>query len=276
MKQFAVLTAVALSAAFIPFKAPAIDMMLNISGTIKSESTNVVYSTNTVFTTNAVPIKQGVVSMSLNNKSVYNLISNAVAGAYGTLGANITPVTLPADGYIAFDPNVVEDQVVSNNLYADGLFYVTNKSGFYYALSGFDNADKFFSFIEFDSYVIYSSSIDGFQLGFGSLSTDVVTYNLNNKTADGSGTGISTGTLYIHDNPYVLDDLDNPNRFFTGFTGLANKNAIEIRGIVTTQIHYTNAAPAYISFSLTGTGNSVIHSRMFLSVVSSGNAKLSP
>src|ERR1700722_20322482 len=83
---------------------------------------------------------------SFNNKYIYNLISNAVADAYGNLGTNLTPTNLPADGYIAFNINGYDNPYGDGN----GTFYVTNKSGLFYPLSGYDTNGLYYSFIEFD------------------------------------------------------------------------------------------------------------------------------
>lgn len=154
MKLLAVLAAVVLSAAFVPFKAPAKDLVLNVSGTIKYQNQD-------------TGSKGTVGSLSFNQKTVYYIVTNALAGnAIGTngstLGAYISPATMPVDGYIAFNPY---------NTNADGtygVFYVTNKSGFNFPLSGLDTDGQYYSFIELDTlvYIGDPSFQSDFSLGY--------------------------------------------------------------------------------------------------------------
>jgi hypothetical protein len=256
MKIPATLAVMAITALFIPFTVAASGggLVLNVSGTIDSLDTN-----NT-------DIKGHFNSMSVNEKDVYTLISNGVANAYGFLSTNLDATNLPANGYIAYN--------------TAGIFYVTNKTGFYLPLSGHDKEANFYSFIELDTYVIYGTNIldfsDGAALGFGYFNCDVNSYHLNNKTGDGSGVDKSTATLFIHDNPYVYDDWDDPDRFF-GYNDHIDKNAIEIRGVVTVQLKYADTNDVTMSsFSLTGAGNCLLNGAAFASLVSSGKAILSP
>jgi hypothetical protein len=95
---------------------------------------------------------------SLNEKTVYLLVSNYVANAANYSFTNIAGTNLPADGYIAFDANW-------------DSFYVTNKAGFYYPLRGFDANGQIYSWIELDSFVSYD--LDGVLIsGQASLATD--------------------------------------------------------------------------------------------------------
>src|SRR5262245_23224435 len=87
------------------------NLVLNISGTVEYQLTNsdVVGKAKTV---------------SFNNATIYNMISNAVAHAIH--GAT----NLPAKGIIKYDPEDSDGRVT-------GFFYVTDKTnGFFYALSG--------------------------------------------------------------------------------------------------------------------------------------------
>jgi hypothetical protein len=207
--------------------------------------------------------------LSMNEKVVYTLISNAVADAHNLLGPNLTPQNLPADGYIAFMPT-------ANNGANIGLFYVTNKSGFFLPLSGRDATNGYYNFIELTTYITFSPSTGGYSIGYGDENDDISTYSVSSSSTNGTGTATSTGVLFIHDNPYINDEWDNPDRFF-GYNGHSDLNAIEIRGIVTTQLKYIgNYDPVMTSFSVTGAGNAILNGRQYFSLVSTGKATLSP
>jgi hypothetical protein len=209
MKSFAVLAALAVSAAFVPFKAPAKDFVLNVSGTIKLQNQD-------------TATKGTIATVSFNEKSLYALITNALAS-----GTYIPATNMPANGYIAYSTNA--DTAFPETGY-NGIFYVTNKSGFYYQLSGLDTSDAY----------------------------------------NGSGSGVSTAVLYVHDDPYSYNDADNPDEL------LNNSNAIEIRGIATIPLKFAAGVNIISSFSLTGTGNSIFEGLSYASLVSSGHVKLSP
>jgi hypothetical protein len=251
MKALTLFAVAVMVAVFVPIKAAAGSgggLILTVAATIKSQGTNSTF------------LKGTESSLSMNEKVVYTLISNAVADANGHLGPNLTPAILPADGYIAYN----------------GSFYVTNKSGFFFPLSGTDATNGTYSFIEFTTYVTFSPNPGGFPIGYGDFNNDISSYNISSSSTNGTGTATSTGILFIHDNPYVLDDWDNPDHFF-GSSGHSDSNAIEIRGIVTTQLKYTDSfSPALTSFSVTGTGNAILNGREYFSLVTSGKATLSP
>jgi hypothetical protein len=258
MKKWAVLIAVMIAAAFVPAKASAAGLILNASGTIKFQGTNGVD-------------KGAVSSFSFSEKSLYSLISSIVANDYDTLGTNIAPTNLPASGYIVYNPNKLD----ANTNY--GVFYVTNKSGFYYQLSGRDKTNGYYNFIELDTYIIYGPQQDTifpyyFDLGYGEQSSDVATYSLSGKTGAGSGTDTSTGVLCIHDDPYTYDDLDDPDTLLNR----GNSYLIEIRGLVTASYQFKEGIPSISSISITGTGNAILEDNIYLSLVSSGHATLAP
>lgn len=260
MKKLAVLAAVALSAAFIPLKAPAKDMILNVSGTIKYQGQD-------------TGSKGTIGSFSFNEKTIYFIITNALAGGalvgtnnVSTLGTNIAPATMPANGYIAFNPyNPNADGSI-------GTFYVTNKTGFSFPLSGLDANGQYYSFIELDTFV-YIGAGNGFDIGYGDLFSGLSTYSIT------SGTGTSIGVLYVHDNPYAYDDADDPDALVGGyfggnftFSGPQNMDAIEIRGIVTAPFKFPGGNPTLSSISVTGNGNCVVGGGAFFNLVSSGHA----
>ena len=197
MKILKILIGAALTLAFATAK-PAIGQIdtpsqvkdplrLTVSGTVKYQ--------------NAEGFGQGsTATYSFNEKTVYLLVSNYVANARFYSYTNIAGTNLPANGYIAFNPN-------------RDLFYVTNKAGFYYSLNDFDANNQYFSWIELDSFVFYG---DQGYLQYGVLTkggyqlfNTVAGYNINLK-GDGTSASTSTAVLYIHDDPYNWDDADNP------------------------------------------------------------------
>jgi hypothetical protein len=254
MKKLAVLAAVALSAAFISFQAPAKDLVLNVSGTIKYQNVN------------ATETKEIVSSLSFNERTIYYIVTNALAGnAIGTngstLGAFIAPTNMPANGYIAFNPyNTNADGITT------GTFYVTNKAGFYYALSGLDTDGQYYSFIELDTFV--AAGNNGIDTDYGNLFSAVASSSVT------SGTGTSIGEFYVHDDPYALDDADYPDIIFGDFGGQVNMNSIEIRGLVTAPFKFPGTVPTLSSLSLTGNGNCVFEGTAFTVLVSSGHVSL--
>lgn len=257
MKKFILLIAM-MAAALVPLTGMAGvggGYILNASGSVKIQGDE---------TTN----KAVVTSLSFNEKYIYTLISNALANASGTLGPNLTPVIVPTDGYIASD--------------AYGDFYVTNKTGSYYPLSGEDAVSNYYSFIELDTYLFFGDTFPSsdYDLGYGEDASDLVSYSLS-KTGAGSGIATSTAVLYIHDAPYAYDDFDDPDNFFLGNQSSLseeNENAIEIRGVLTAQLKYpgANTTPAITSYSITGSGNALINGAYYLGIETSGKATLAP
>lgn len=277
MKKFVILSAVSAVLAFAASNdiASGKDLILNISGTVKYQNIN--SSQN----------KGVVLSHSFNEKSVYSLISNAVANASTMSGGLIASAALPADGYIAFSPGMGDGEV-------GGVFYVTNKSGFFYQLSGMDSTTtNYYSWIELDSS-IYFNGIDDPSASFGWFSyfnshtgrtdylfNDIATYNINTNTSsssygNGSAQPVSTALLYIHDDPYLYDDAITPYIFTDDDTinHNSNQNYLEIRGILTANLPLTDLEPSSASLSLTGTGNFNYGNYLIFGVVSSGKAQL--
>jgi hypothetical protein len=189
-------------------------------------------------------------TLSFNNKFIYTIISNAVANAALWTGTNIASTNLPADGYIAFNPKASDGMV-------QGIFYVTNKSGIYYPLSGYDTNGDYYSWIELDGQnEQYGYGAEGsFQFGWDyqhvpyNTFSGLAAYDLNSEYV-GTQTETSTALLYIHDGPYSYDDADNPNIFFED-----NLNAIEIRGILTAILETDDNWTTISSISITGSGN---------------------
>jgi hypothetical protein len=183
---------------------------------------------------------------------------------------NIAGTNLPANGYIAFDPN-------------HNKFYVTNGAGFYYPLNGFDANGQYFSWIELDSFVDYG--YDGGNLDYGitfkspvQLFSAVADYKFNFKC--GNSTSTSTAVLYIHDDPYNYDDADNPYAYWENdnpwqggaFGGSDdelghNNSMIEIRGVLITRLNFKTIEGSTVidseidsvNFSLSGSGNFYEH-----------------
>jgi hypothetical protein len=164
--------------------------------------------------------------MTFNTKYVYRLISNAVANAYGNLGTNLTPTNLPADGYIAFNIRGYDNPDGDGN----GTFYVTNKSGFYYPLSGYDTNSQYYSFIEFDD-----NDFD-FNHGFG--------YAENGSTSDKTGVGKYTimqpSVFYVHDDPYEYDDAENTRTVFNNYMALEVRSNIKALWTMTNNLNTAN------------------------------------
>jgi hypothetical protein len=281
MKKFLSLSVAMAALTFASSNAPAKDLVLTVSGSAMVQTTN---------SENKASVYIGTVkTSSFSNKTIYSLISSAVADAADASGGNISSTSLPADGYIAFDPAGFDGQV-------EGIFYVTNKEGSTYQLSGFDNNGNYYSWIELDT----QSSIYflGNVLGSGWLNTNIVTgdmvlnapfngvvsVNLDGegsaKPGTGKVTGTSTSLLYIHDDPYAYDDADDPDIFWNNFLDQGggddangqNFNAIEIRGITTATLTYLSFVPTE-SLSMTGSGNFVMGGN-YGSVVKIGKATL--
>ncbi len=275
MKLFTTLTcAVALTVAFAASRASA-DFALNINGTALVQNTvgRVEATNNTSATTKTA---------SFNNKQIYLIISNAVANVSDWAGADITPANLPANGYIAYDPGATDAGDIQ------GVFYVTNKTGFYYPLSGSDQNGGYYSWIELDTQNSYFA-FQNIPLALGWVNYYVsagpfngaAAYNINSK-GSGTETETSTALLYIHDDPYCYDDADHPNIFFNNYLSQGdddngyNGSAVEMRGVLTAtlSVTQTNSVTTITpkSFSLTGTGNMIFQWDPYI-VVKSGTAK---
>jgi hypothetical protein len=247
-------------------------LILTVSGTVEYQKA-------------AGPDEGSIATYSFNEKTVYLLVSNYVANAQYYSYTNIAGTNLPADGYIAFNPN------------HDLFFYVTNKAGFYYPLSGFDANGQYFSWIELDSFVFYG--YDSGYLQFGTAFESQ--YQLFNTVADykfdlkgGKTTSFSTGVLYIHDDPYNYDDADNPHVYWENFSpweGGAfggsddqlghNNSMIEIRGALTSRLNFIAVEGTLFinsaNLSLNGAGNFYEHDIYDLDgVLISGQASLVP
>ncbi len=237
MKKLLILAAVSAIAAVQAWAVNPFPV-LSISCTAQFDKTNYVKGTQSVATT---------VSESINNKLVYNMISNAVASVTNGVATN-----LPANGYIAYDIYDYDGNV-------EGYFFVTNKAGFFYPLSGMDTNNNYYSFMEMDTVDPTLGA-----LGFGNWEDQdinfIESYNINDAKETGSFKHTETALLYIHTNPSDYDDLDNP---YTPF--FDSQNAIEIRGVFVLSVSGNNA-----SASITGTGNVNVDSGLNQGVVTTG------
>lgn len=262
MKKFLILSVVAAAFTFATGKVSA-NPVLNVSGTIQFQNaTNTVKGSQLIATT---------FTSSFNNKQVYNLVSNAVANAAVYDTAIVVPTNLPANGYIAYSPTnftalatnfyTYDTNIVYTNVF--GVFYVTNKSGFYYPLSGLDTNGNYYSFVELDTLDFQYG-----QLGFGYDFNAIFSYNYNTNTGNGPQTDTDTALLYIHDNPLSYDDADYPDKY------LYNANAIEIRGVFKLNLTFKQSFVNSGSAALFGTGNLVIDGNNNYGMVSSGNVRL--
>lgn len=260
MKKFLLLTVVAATLTFVNSKVSA-DPALNISSTVLSEKNNL---------TNGIHLVATSFASSFNNRSMYNLISNAVANA-ANYNTAITTTNLPANGYIAYNPisettfatnfATYDTNIIYTNVF--GMFYVTNRAGFYYPLSGLDTNGSYYSFIELDTW----DAQYGF-LGFGFDFNQVYTYNFNTANGNGPAADAETALLYIHDNPQSYDDADYPDKF------ISNMNAIEIRGVFKLNLSFKAGFVNSGSATLFGTGNVVKDGNNNYGIVSSGNVRL--
>lgn len=239
--------AVALTAACVSSKA---DFAMSASGTAEIQTFSIAGSRTATTGTFA-----------LNNKFIYNIISNAVANATLWGGTNIATMNLPSDGYITFSPVDTVGTVT-------GLFYVTNKSGFYYPLNGIDTNGNYYSWIELDSQNdSYGLGTAFFRLGWNyewvgiAPQTGLASYHLSDR--GGTQTLTSTAVLYVHDDPYCYNDADNPDIFFWNYPqqgggddlGYRNGIALEIRGILTATFQTTLNTAIFSRLSITGSGN---------------------
>ncbi len=227
---------------------------LNVSGTAKYQ--------------NEYDSAKGTVnSKSFSEKSIYLLVSNAVANTDTGYATN-----LPKDGYIVFNPNGDDGTV-------DGTFYVTNHDGFYYPLSGYDtnSTPEYYSFIELDT-IIYYDYHEGMSFGFYDYYDDIFqsvdSYNLN---ADGNGSDTTTAKalLYVHDDPYDYADSTLSDGDYYPFND-ENENAIEISGILTANFTIKDGEINKGSLSLHGDGNFILDNYDYYGVVSTGHASFNP
>jgi hypothetical protein len=274
-----VLCALALSTAFTAVKVSAVSTspsfaVLSVSGTADFFKTNYIkfdHKGTNIVDTNYITT---TITRSFNSKYVYNLISNAVANA-GLYDTNLVSTILPANGYIAFDPLDTD-----GNIY--GFFYATNKTGFYYPLSGAYlttngipipvTITNYYSFIELDTDVpLHTFGLLGY-IGFnGNGFNDVYNVSYDAKTLDGTYSSTSSALLYIHDNPL---SFDVPANLYTSQTNTA---AIEIWGVLKLGLTYKDGNLSHASGSLKGSGNIMATPTNDFSqgVITSGTATLS-
>jgi hypothetical protein len=153
-------------------------------------------------------------------------------------------MTLPADGYIVFNPLVYDG-------YVRGVFYVTNNSGFTYQLSGFDSSFNYYSWIELDAEVpVYPTDVDFNNIGFGNNFDLTYNSNFDQKTGDDTVSGTASALLFIHDDPYSYDDADHTYEYWED-----NSIGIEIRGIIKTIETYKGGTVTQWTGKLSGSGS---------------------
>jgi hypothetical protein len=244
MKHFAFLTALALALAFASSQAFAQNFRLSISGTAQFFYTNYVSTQDQYVETSA--------KETFNTSKIYTLVSNAVLSAPNDLG-----VVLPANGYIAFNPSTNDGEV-------QGVFYVTNKTGFYYPLSGHDENNTYYSFIELDADT-YSFGELGFVNNDYTEFDDAPGYNYDGHNGNGSISEAAVALLFIHDDPYYYDDSDYPYEY------TLNDTAIEIRGVFKIDFGLKDYIRTDKSIKLTGAGNMTVEGDDY-GVVTSGTA----
>lgn len=184
---------VALAAAFALATNKASAGPFSISGMAVFNKTN--YMKGTTKDTNYIAT---TMTMSLNNKLLYLLVSNAVANASN--GSNGIAATLPSDGYIAYYPEGYDGKYY-------GYFYVTDKKDYFYQLSGIDANAKHYSFMELNTYDQWLGQL-------GSTNDDcccccsypvpriAFSANYSEKTGDGKYSATDIATLRIRSDPY--------------------------------------------------------------------------
>jgi len=255
MKKLIVWAVMAVVAVFFAGKAAATPnpflLNLTVSGTVEVE-TNFASTNKTEYDVDSAT------KLSFNNKYIYNLISNALADAYGSIGTNLAPTNMPADGYIAFNINGYDNP--DGDGY--GTFYVTNKAGFFYPLSGYDLTNGYYSFIEFDD-----ADFD-FNHGFGYADVG----STSDKTHVGKYTVMQPSVFYVHSDPYEYNDAENTRNVFNNFM------AIEVRSNIKALWTYTNETVAIANSDTSAggaCGTAVVEGRNRTSVLT-GKITLAP
>ncbi len=252
--------------AFMGANAMANNLILNLSGTAEVQGTN-------------GADKGTIKTLSLNEKSIYAIISSAVtnAASYSTNLASLSSTTLPSDGYIVFNPEASDTTVT-------GVFYVTNKTGFYFPLSGLTTnafSTNYYSFIELDTTLIrggtngietnnwgFSTYYYGGTLGAIHATNETInfetisSYSLGKTTGTGSDKSLSKALLYIHDNPLAYGDPPNdlstsydPEQYPFNPFFLNSYSALEIGGILTANLGIKTNSVVSGTLTLPGTGN---------------------
>lgn len=241
-----------LAAALTGFNAMAVPTVIHTNVPPTGPTPGGITFTGTETSQNAVRItgereNLTTTSTALKSLNLYNLISNSVANV-GFYSTGLTPTNLPANGYIALNPTNTDGVV-------NGTFYVTNRSGFYYPPSGYDNNGDYYSFVELDTFYNDTNNDLGMvSLGFGSETNSfngVATENFNTANGDGSAVITVPATFYIHDNPYDYDTSSSPNYFY------ANQDALALNGNATIGFAYAGGNIKGESISLEGTGAAV-------------------
>jgi hypothetical protein len=237
-------------------EAQSAQFALNVSATIETEITNyttlVTTGSGTNKMTNTVQVAK-TRSEALGNTQIYELVSNAVAQGYVTgVPATDLPDAKAAD--IAFNAEGTDGKV-------SGTFYVTNKSGFYYPLSGFDTSSNYYSYME----------LDDDDYGFRDTFDGVFSGSFDLTTFSGTQTETEPMLLYVHDNPYAFDDADTRANFWDFF-----ENAIELRTSMHLNQTFDEGVLTHKSMSSLGnaSGNAMINGHY--GAVTSGHVSFSP
>jgi hypothetical protein len=195
-------------------------------------------TTNTRGTENSTTTKSQI-----NDAILYDVISNSIVNS-ATNGIAIT--NLPPDGVIVFNPSGDDGTVT-------GTFYVTNKTGFFFPLSGVDTNGNYYSFIELDTFASDTTdTVGGVDLGFSGNFNGLETEKFNTSTHSGTADTISTAQFYVHDNPYSFNGGDNAGAFF------GNIEAIQISGQASIKETFKNGVMTAWTLSLKGSGNAVV------------------
>jgi hypothetical protein len=292
MKMKTLLCALTVACALAAGKAIASSsMLLNISGALKIQNTDGDYQ-GTVF------------NDTFDEKTVFIIISNALANASASSGGAIASTNLPKGAYIVYNPQASDAFILNTNVETGftqtvyGKFYAEYKVGktnvVDVPLSGLDTNGNYYSFMELDTTIYYGDTNGLYTSGGSSITNspldlgfwnyhDVLYYGVTsyklNKAGSGSSTSTSKALLYIHDYPYDYgdpngNDYDNSLAYGYDFYPLSDNNdyALEIGGILTANLTIKTNSISSGSFSLNGTGNFQINNAAVPAVVTSGHA----
>lgn len=260
MKKPLIVTLVLATLALASSRLLAGPLLVNIRLTAEIQKTEIFVDGNATNTT---------ARTSLNEAGVYQFLMDVVSNGTATYRPAFTnPPPLPSDGFIVYDPDIAITNVsnnITNPVYGTifGLFYVTNKSGFYFPLSGLDTNGDYYSFMELDAADYFFSEL-GFYNGFRMVGSGHI---LANNT--GSLTDTDNAVLSIHNNPYAFNAADNDKPLIDSNT------ALEIQGVLKLSINATTTEQKVVG-TLTGTGSYESPADNYEGVITSAQVTLIP
>jgi hypothetical protein len=118
--------------------------------------------------------------------------------------SNGLAATLPAKGYFDYYPEAYDGKYY-------GLFFVTDKTNYYYPLSGLDTNDDHYSFMELNTYDWWFRDLgcDDDCCCDCPGTNSIYLANYSEKTGDGSYDATDIAKLYIRSYPY-RDQTNDP------------------------------------------------------------------